>query len=95
MARVLCRYVILDEFAFYYGHLWLHVNKTKWFNYRRIHKIHHEFTSPVRFFLGAPQPRRVFCILCVKNQCWWMLWAAPPPPPRRLPSLPRTAIRSR
>jgi len=40
-------YVILDEFAFYYGHLWLHVNKTKWFNYRRIHKIHHEFTSPI------------------------------------------------
>jgi hypothetical protein len=96
MARVLCRYVILDEFAFYYGHLWLHVNKTKWFNYRRIHKIHHEFTSPVRFFLGAPQPRRVFCILCVGCGCcasctWavggggqhdscWQLMAAAPPP---------------
>lgn len=40
-------YVILDEFAFYYGHLWLHVNTTKWWNYRRVHKIHHEFTSPV------------------------------------------------
>jgi sterol desaturase/sphingolipid hydroxylase (fatty acid hydroxylase superfamily) len=49
-------YAVLDEFAFYYGHLWLHVNKTKWWNYRRVHKIHHEFTSPVALVASYCHP---------------------------------------
>lgn len=39
--------VVMDEVIFFYGHWWLHTNKTRWFSYRRVHKIHHEFTSPV------------------------------------------------
>ena len=40
-------YAVSDEFVFYYGHRWLHENKWERFRYNKIHKIHHEFTSPI------------------------------------------------
>lgn len=40
-------YVVMDEVVFFYGHWWLHQNTTKWFKYTKVHKIHHEFTSPI------------------------------------------------
>ena len=40
-------YVVMDEVVFFYGHWWLHANKSPWFNYKIVHKIHHEFTSPI------------------------------------------------
>ena len=40
-------YAVSDEFVFYYGHRWLHENKWERFKYNKIHKIHHEFPSPI------------------------------------------------
>jgi fatty acid hydroxylase domain-containing protein 2 len=49
-------YVVMDEVIFFYGHWWLHANKTQWFNYRKVHKIHHEFTSPVALVASYCHP---------------------------------------
>ena len=71
------RYLFISEAVFYYNHRLLHL---PWF-YKRVHKIHHEFTAPIglaaiylHWFesllsLGVALTGPMISITCINAQC--------------------------
>merc|ERR1712178_275063 len=44
--------IVVDEVLFYYSHAWLHTKAL----YKRVHKIHHEFQSPIALTASYAHP---------------------------------------